>query len=69
MFISLFQDQFPSIALKTLISVSTVILLGLIVAYHSLEIQVYSFAAVIYQLNLLFNQVITLWCLIEDVLY
>lgn len=27
-------------ALKTLISVSTVILLGLIVAYHALEVQV-----------------------------
>merc|ERR1719357_2000214 len=35
------KDQFPSIALKTLISVSTVILLGLIVAYHSLEIQLF----------------------------
>ena len=55
MFFFYFQDQFPSIALKTLISVSTVILLGLIVAYHSLEIQVHTFTAVIYQLNLLFN--------------
>lgn len=39
-FCSLFQDDFYSIALKTLISVSTVILLGLIVAYHALEVQV-----------------------------
>lgn len=37
-----FQDEFYSIALKTLISVSTVILLGLIVAYHALEVQVSS---------------------------
>lgn len=36
----LLQDEFYSIALKTLISVSTVILLGLIVAYHALEVQV-----------------------------
>ena len=35
-----FQDEFYSTALKTLISVSTVILLGLIVAYHALEVQV-----------------------------
>ena len=34
------QDDFYSTALKTLISVSTVILLGLIVAYHGLEVQV-----------------------------
>lgn len=34
------QDEFYSTALKTLISVSTVILLGLIVAYHALEVQV-----------------------------
>lgn len=38
----IFQDEFYSIALKTLISVSTVILLGLIVAYHALEVQVRS---------------------------
>lgn len=37
---SLFQASFYSTALKTLISVSTVILLGLIVAYHALEVQV-----------------------------
>lgn len=36
----LFQASFYSTALKTLISVSTVILLGLIVAYHALEVQV-----------------------------
>lgn len=35
-----FQASFYSTALKTLISVSTVILLGLIVAYHALEVQV-----------------------------
>ena len=34
------QEDFYSTALKTLISVSTVILLGLIVAYHGLEVQV-----------------------------
>ena len=34
------QDSFYSIALKSLISVSTVILLGLILAYHALEVQV-----------------------------
>lgn len=38
--VSHLQDEFYSIALKTLISVSTVILLGLIVAYHALEVQV-----------------------------
>lgn len=35
-----FQASFFSTALKTLISVSTVILLGLIFAYHALEVQV-----------------------------
>lgn len=35
-----FQASFYSTALKTLISVSTVILLGLIIAYHALEVQV-----------------------------
>ncbi|XP_044764922.1 small conductance calcium-activated potassium channel protein isoform X4 [Coccinella septempunctata] len=35
------KDEFYSIALKTLISVSTVILLGLIVAYHALEVQLF----------------------------
>jgi hypothetical protein len=39
-FLSVFQASFYSTALKTLISVSTVILLGLIVAYHGLEVQV-----------------------------
>jgi hypothetical protein len=38
--LSLSQASFYSTALKTLISVSTVILLGLIVAYHALEVQV-----------------------------
>ena len=36
-----FQDDFASTALKTLISVSTLVLLGLIVAYHSLEVQLF----------------------------
>ncbi|XP_068081844.1 small conductance calcium-activated potassium channel protein [Anabrus simplex] len=35
------KGTFPSNALKTLISVSTVILLGLIVAYHGLEVQLF----------------------------
>ena len=35
-----FQDSFYSLALKSLITVSTLILLGLIVAYHALEVQV-----------------------------
>ncbi|XP_070504028.1 small conductance calcium-activated potassium channel protein-like isoform X3 [Chironomus tepperi] len=35
------KDEFYSTALKTLISVSTVILLGLIVAYHALEVQLF----------------------------
>lgn len=39
-----FQASFYSTALKTLISVSTVILLGLIVAYHALEVQVKLFS-------------------------
>lgn len=38
-------------ALKTLISVSTVILLGLIVAYHALEVQV----------RVIFNECRSLW--------
>ena len=36
----LLQASSYSTALKTLISVSTVVLLGLIVAYHALEVQV-----------------------------
>jgi potassium intermediate/small conductance calcium-activated channel subfamily N protein 3 len=36
------KDSFYSIALKSLISVSTVILLGLILAYHALEVQLFS---------------------------
>lgn len=36
----LLQASFYSTAFKTLISVSTVILLGLIFAYHALEVQV-----------------------------
>ncbi len=39
-FYCVFQASFYSTALKTLISVSTLILLGLIVAYHALEVQV-----------------------------
>lgn len=39
-FCFVFQASFWSTALKTLISVSTVILLGLIFAYHALEVQV-----------------------------
>ncbi|XP_037903330.1 small conductance calcium-activated potassium channel protein isoform X3 [Hermetia illucens] len=35
------KSSFHSTALKTLISVSTVILLGLIVAYHALEVQLF----------------------------
>ncbi|CRK91848.1 CLUMA_CG005469, isoform A [Clunio marinus] len=35
------KHEFYSTALKTLISVSTVILLGLIVAYHALEVQLF----------------------------
>ena len=35
-----FQGDFYSTAFKTLISVSTLVLLGLIIAYHSLEVQV-----------------------------
>ena len=34
------QTEFPSLFLKSLISVSTIILLGLILAYHALEVQV-----------------------------
>ena len=34
------QGDFYSTALKTLISVSTLVLLGLVIAYHSLEVQV-----------------------------
>jgi len=40
LYLSSSQASFYSTALKTLISVSTVILLGLIVAYHALEVQV-----------------------------
>uniref|UniRef100_T1HMK1 Uncharacterized protein n=1 Tax=Rhodnius prolixus TaxID=13249 RepID=T1HMK1_RHOPR len=39
--IAVSHESFYSSALKTLISVSTVILLGLIVAYHALEVQEY----------------------------
>jgi potassium intermediate/small conductance calcium-activated channel subfamily N len=35
------KGDFPSTALKTLISVSTLVLLGLIIAYHSLEVQLF----------------------------
>lgn len=41
-FPSVLQDSSASHALKTLISVSSVILLGLICAYHALEVQVSS---------------------------
>ena len=37
-----FQEDLMSTGLKTLISISTVVLLVLIVAYHMLEIQVCS---------------------------
>ena len=40
MYLLLFQESFYSLALKSLISVSTVILLGLILAYHALEVEV-----------------------------
>ncbi|XP_060573425.1 small conductance calcium-activated potassium channel protein-like isoform X2 [Ruditapes philippinarum] len=36
------KTSFPSIFLKTLISISTVILLGLILAYHALEVQLFA---------------------------
>jgi len=36
----LFQTSFYSIGLKCLVTVSTIILLGLLVFYHALEIQV-----------------------------
>ncbi|ELT98728.1 hypothetical protein CAPTEDRAFT_155299 [Capitella teleta] len=36
------KDSFYSIALKSLISVSTIILLGLILAYHALEVQLFA---------------------------
>jgi len=36
------KDSFYSIALKSLISVATVILLGLILAYHALEVQLFA---------------------------
>lgn len=39
----MFQASSYSTALKTLISMSTVILLGLISAYHALEVQVSKF--------------------------
>ena len=42
------QEDFYSTALKTLISVSTVILLGLVVAYHGLEVQVTTKKILIY---------------------
>lgn len=35
------KGEFYSTALKTLISVSTIVLLGLIIAYHSLEVQLF----------------------------
>lgn len=39
-FRSLLQDSMFSLALKCLISLSTIILLGLIIAYHTREVQV-----------------------------
>ncbi|XP_045216199.2 small conductance calcium-activated potassium channel protein 1-like isoform X2 [Mercenaria mercenaria] len=36
------KTSFPSIFLKTLISISSVILLGLILAYHALEVQLFA---------------------------
>ena len=53
-FFFLFQGDFPSTALKTLISVSTLVLLGLIIAYHSLEVQVTK-AVFIYSRSLINN--------------
>ena len=38
--VSPFQSSFYSMAMKSLISVSTLVLLGLILAYHTLEVQV-----------------------------
>lgn len=52
------QASFYSTALKTLISVSTVILLGLIVAYHALEVQVRVSANCIFLLQMLLMVVI-----------
>lgn len=40
LFPSLLQDSMFSLALKCLISLSTIILLGLIIAYHTREVQV-----------------------------
>ncbi|KAK3606283.1 hypothetical protein CHS0354_037960 [Potamilus streckersoni] len=36
------KESFPSIVLKSLITISTVILLGLILAYHALEVQLFA---------------------------
>jgi len=41
------QESFYSLALKSIISISTLILLVLIVAYHALEIQVRERCAVV----------------------
>lgn len=38
--VALFQESLYSLALKCLISLSTIILLGLIIIYHAREIQV-----------------------------
>jgi hypothetical protein len=46
-----FQEDFWSTALKTLITVSTIILLGLIVAYHALEVQVSNWTFSFFVLN------------------
>lgn len=40
LFLFLLQDSMFSLALKCLISLSTIILLGLIIAYHTREVQV-----------------------------
>ena len=41
------QGDFYSTALKTLISVSTLVLLGLVIAYHSLEVQVITYSYIL----------------------
>jgi len=42
-YVSVVQDSFYSIAVRSLITLSTVVLLGLIVAYHALEVQVINY--------------------------
>lgn len=61
---SCFQASIYSQALKTLISMSTVILLGLIVAYHALEVQVRAFFLYWFINTFHFDQRRVLWILI-----